>query len=300
MKYYLPLLISFFPFLLSAQEGMFDHPKSEWYLAHSYVNPNSGSPAFVETRSTLFTLDGDSVISGERWLKIFTRLNDSSGSESVPAGLLRTYGDLVLYKGIDGSVDTLYNFGLEVGDRFTFKFQTDTIQAEVLKVEVLDGRRHIYFGEPENTSLIGVMNEVWIEGIGSIHGPLYPCAPRMFMTEFTDALDLTCARKGGAEVWKSENYDDCFIENILGTRGDSPEIPFSVYPNPFEQYIYLEGPFMGGSGAEVSVYDMQGRKVHNSQLPVGKRQLSLNELKRGVYLLEIAWEGESYFRKIVK
>lgn len=283
---------------------MFDHPDSEWYLAHSYINPNAENPAFVETRSTVFAFDGDSLIGGDQWRKIYTYLDKSMGGEAVLEGILRTEGDLVLYRGISGKIDTLYNFGLTAGDHFTFNFDTDTIRVEVFKVDEVEvdgvNRKRITFKEPDEVSLYGVMNEVWIEGVGSIHGPLYPGAPRMFMTEFTDALDLTCARIGGKVVWNHGDYDDCFVDNVLGEQTESNDTPFSVYPNPFEQEIYLDGPFMGGAGAEVRVYDMQGRKVYSSQLPVGKRQLSLNGLGSGVYLLEIAWKGESYFQKIVK
>jgi hypothetical protein len=212
---------------------------------------------------------------------------------------------MVLYSGATGRLDTLYDFGLEKGDHFTFNFENDSVRLEVIKVDMAEvngiDRKRITFSEPGDISMVGIMNEVWIEGVGSIHGPLYPAAPRMFMTEFTDALDLTCARMAGGEViWKNSNYDDCFVNNILSAQTDRTDAPFSVYPNPFEQEIYLDGPFMGGSGAHVNVYDMQGRRVYSSQLPVGKRQLSLNGLGKGVYLLEIAWKGESYFQKIVK
>ncbi|MFN2424243.1 MAG: T9SS type A sorting domain-containing protein [Cryomorphaceae bacterium] len=304
MKYYLPLLTILIPTCLIAQEGMFDNPESEWYLAHSYINPNAESPAFTETRSTVFAFDGDTLISGDQWQKLFTYLDKSMQGEAVLEGILRVEGDLVLYRNTTGKIDTLYNFGLGLGDHYTFKFDSDTVRMKVINVDEVkvngQNRKRIIFGEPDEVSLYGVMKEVWIEGVGSVHGPLFPCAPRMFSTEFTDALDLTCARIEGKVIWNNTNYEDCYVANILSAESKDADTPFSVYPNPFHQEIYLDGPFMGGAGAEVRVYDMQGRKVHNSQLPVGKRQLSLNGLGSGVYLLEIAWEGESYFQKIVK
>lgn len=305
MKQLLPLFICLIPACLSAQEGMFNHPDSEWYLAHSYINPNAEDPSFVETRSTVFMFDGDTLIGGNEWQKLYTFLDKEAEGEAVLEGILRTEGDLVFYRGASGRTDTLYNFGLQRGDYFNFVFDSAAVRLEVVSVDKIDvngvNRKRITFGEPDDMSLIGVMNEVWIEGVGSIHGPLYPAAPRMFMTEFTDALDLTCARTGGREtMWKNAGYDECFVNKVLSTRNEVTDAPFSVYPNPFEQEIFLDGPFMGGSGAEVRVYDMQGRKVLSSQLPVGKRQLSLNGLGTGVYLLEISWEGESYFQKIVK
>jgi hypothetical protein len=36
------------------------------------------------------------------------------------------------------------------------------------------------------------MDEIWIEGIGSIHGPLSPHNPRKFSEEIPDSLMLTC------------------------------------------------------------------------------------------------------------
>lgn len=285
-------------------QNLFAEEEARWHLTHSYVNPNADNPTFTEKRTTVFYLAGDSVVSGDTWRAVHTRTDETSRAGSVFEGLLRSSGDVVLYRTAGAAPDTLYDFSLEAGDYFIFPFEGDTVPVMVAETDVIEFggemRKRIIFAEPESIAALGLMNEVWIEGVGSVHGPLFPLAPRLFRTEFADGLDLTCTEAGGESIWKNPDFSECFVSNVLNTGDKDDAVPFSVYPNPFVQEVYLEGPFLGGSGAEVRVYDMQGRKVYGAQLPMGKRQLTLNGLGTGVYLLEISWQGESYFQKIVK
>lgn len=285
-------------------QNLFAEKDAQWHLTHSYVNPNADNPTFTEKRTTVFFFSGDSAVGGEKWHAIHTRTDASEKSESVLEVLLRTSGDVVLYRIKGARPDTLYDFSLEAGDSFVFPFDGDTIPVTVAETDEVEFggslRKRIIFEEPKSITAVGLMREVWIEGVGSVHGPLFPLAPRLFRTEFADGLDLTCAAAGGENLWSNPDFSDCFVSNVLNAESREDSAPFTVYPNPFVQEVYLEGPFLGGDGAEVRVYDMQGRKVYGAHLPVGKRQLTLNGLGTGVYLLEIAWQGESYFQKIVK
>ena len=72
---------------------------------------------------------------------------------------------------------------------------------------------------------------------------------------------------------------------------------FNLYPNPAREQV----SFMLESDAQVSVFDMTGRKVSEMNATAGEAQLDVNELVNGVYFINVRYaNGTTAVSKFVK
>ncbi|MEZ4773764.1 MAG: T9SS type A sorting domain-containing protein [Bacteroidia bacterium] len=127
--------------------------------------------------------------------------------------------------------------------------------------------------------------------------------------------DLTI---GGMFNYNKTSFDDYFIQNsfpgymepfIAQFHRDSlPPLPqppaeWKVYPNPFEDHIFLWGDFLQGV-LELSLYDLSGREVWKTQMLVEDTifplRVSVPVLPGGFYLLRIGQRGKEIVKKMVR
>lgn len=73
------------------------------------------------------------------------------------------------------------------------------------------------------------------------------------------------------------------------------EVKFNVYPNPFVDYIVVEGK----GKSDVVVYDNWGRKLLEKQF-VGQQELEMSSFDAGIYYITVASQGEVFQYKVVK
>ena len=71
----------------------------------------------------------------------------------------------------------------------------------------------------------------------------------------------------------------------------------SLYPNPAREQV----SFMLESDAQVSIFDMTGRKVSETSMSAGQAQLNVSELENGVYFVNVRYvNGTTAVSKFVK
>ncbi len=76
--------------------------------------------------------------------------------------------------------------------------------------------------------------------------------------------------------------------------------PINVYPNPTSGLLYLEG-LVDHEVAEIAIYDMTGKKVKRQGAPEGNVTIDINELNKGIYLLQVHYlNGQTSQVKISK
>jgi hypothetical protein len=63
----------------------------------------------------------------------------------------------------------------------------------------------------------------------------------------------------------------------------------SLYPNPANEQV----TFTLESDAQVSVFDMTGRKVSEMNVTAGQAQLNVSELESGVYFVNFRFANDS-------
>ena len=70
-----------------------------------------------------------------------------------------------------------------------------------------------------------------------------------------------------------------------------------LYPNPAHEQV----SFMLDDNAEVTIFDMTGRKVSTMAFEAGQVQLNVNELVNGVYFVNVrSANGNTAISKFVK
>ncbi|MDO9040701.1 MAG: T9SS type A sorting domain-containing protein, partial [Bacteroidota bacterium] len=75
----------------------------------------------------------------------------------------------------------------------------------------------------------------------------------------------------------------------------------SIFPNPFNQYIYIGFQNTRYANLSVKVIDMDGKELLRSNLKSEQsNRLDLSFLKPGIYILEVTENNLTEKRKIIK
>jgi len=206
----------------------------------------------------------------------------------VYRGLLRADNSKVFYLDTLNQLDTLYDFSLNVGDSVLFDLYG--MYPEWLQVVNVDSiqisgnyYKRLKFAEP-TIQAFDELNETWIEGIGSIHGPLFPNFPVKFSQEIPDSMLLTCTFSNNQQVWQHPTYPSCYV-NIVLSVDNFEYSDFKIYPNPFSSQINIENN--KNEKYTLTIINSLGQVIRQEQLKSNTETIDLPELKAGIYLLRI-------------
>jgi len=182
MKTKVSLLLLLLPNILWGQIiNHFGNPDSKWNVAKTYPAANQQNPNFAASTTTVYGFHGDTIINGEQWLKIYSTNDSLFQSNLIYRGMISAENDKVFFIDTLKQRVTLYDFQLGVGDSVLFNLYGSFpkwLQVNVVDSIQVNGAfyKRLKFDEPA-LSAFDDLNEVWIEGIGSIHGPLFPYSP---------------------------------------------------------------------------------------------------------------------------
>ena len=302
MKTKILLLILLLPSILFGQVvNHFDNIYSKWNVAKTYPAANQQNPNFVATTTTVYGFQGDTLINSKQWFKLFSTSDSLFQSNLLYRGLLREENNKVFYLDTLNQLDTLYDFSLNVGDSVLFDLYG--MYPEWLQVTSVDSiqingdyYRRLKFEEP-SISAFDWLDEEWIEGIGSIHGPLFPAFPVKFSEEIIDSMLLTCSFSDNQQVWQHPNYPSCYV-NIVLSIDQLELLGFKVYPNPFTDRIHLENS--GLQHYELTILNGLGQTVKSTQVNGESQTIDLTGLKAGIYFMKIQNGKNSETVKMIK
>jgi hypothetical protein len=211
-------------------------------------------PSYVSTE--IFKIQGDSIVDGTTYSKIWVSVDSLVSLQFM--GLLRESDNIVYYMQPNLTEGVLYNFNLQVGEtamvRNFFCYEYD-IPVTVVSIDTVE-----YFGVERRQWLL--QNEefydTWVEGIGSLSGPLYS----MFsMCVVCPMWELLCYHENDILQYRMPNATTCYATSV-GIDEPSPGTNISVSPNPVKrgENITIQAP--GVSGA-ISIYDASGTLVRS-------------------------------------
>jgi len=93
------------------------------------------------------------------------------------------------------------------------------------------------------------------------------------------------------------------IEDLTNENPVGKSLSINVYPNPVSTYASLEFEAFNNGNADISVYDLSGRKamaLNNKVLKgINKFEINLSELQAGSYIIEIIVGTDVYTQKII-
>jgi len=280
----------------------FTDPNATWNVASTHPNGNPQNPNFVETTTKVYGYVGDTLIGSEYWSKMYVTSDSTFQSNLIFVGVVREINGFILFIGTTSTIDTIYNFNLQVGDSVAYNFEFGEYYLKIENIDSIEINgefyKRFYFQDPGFVP--SYLNEVWIEEIGSIHGPLFPSNPRLFQTEIPDSIYLTCFKSGDSVIWNNPNYENCYINIVLSTN-DLKEKSLKVFPNPFYDELLIEFPDNEKGKYDISIYDLYGNLIIRSIINQTDRiEINSSTLRNSVYVIQIESNNQIFRQILIK
>lgn len=104
---------------------------------------------------------------------------------------------------------------------------------------------------------------------------------------YTDdpAVDIMLVSLTYDESWSNLESAEYFRDSFVGIEPAAGITAISVYPNPANEKIYLEGERL--SGGTLQIFNMTGEKVREQKLVSGKEEIDIHQLGAGTYLYRV-------------
>ena len=185
----------------------------------------------------------------------------------------------------------IFDFSLNPGDTFiSYFFNTPYIVQSIDTIFLGGALRREFLLFPVSTS----DNDLWVEGIGSLHYALYP---DNFASLSTSHL---CRERENGEIIYASPTSYCYF---AGVNEISPnQLGLHLYPNPNTDICTVEvGDFEQSLSA--SILDITGREVMPLFIDktISTFTINTNALVPGVYLIKVSnADGRSGVVKMVK
>jgi hypothetical protein len=299
MKNLLPLVFLTVSIITLGQNQIrFDNSGAMWTVAKTYPHANLQNPNFIETSTKVLGYNGDTLIGSDQWVKMYKSSDSNFLSNLAYQGNIRETNGIVAYMDTNNYVHTLYRFNLQVGDSVLYNFESGDYYLKVESIDsiVINGAYYKRFHFQEAWFPPLYLKEVWIEEIGSIHGPLFPANPKFFETESPDSAYLTCFMFNNSTLWNNPNYAQCYINIILGTE-NLTKSEIKIFPNPVNNHLSVEFPDYLKDRPDILINDLQGRIIKCPyENYLNTVEINVSSLDKGIYFMQI--NGSVIFEKI--
>lgn len=253
-----------------------------------------------------YYLNGDTIIDGTEYKKVyrsgvidFVWMSSSPvdadcvGSESlntpVPVAYLRESNNK-FFLFASGKDTLLMDFNLSVGSQVPLSFINDDPSMTVSSIDTIINdsivRRRFYL---QGNSISPGVDDYILEGIGSAAG-LLEHLPSISMFNDCTPGALTCFMVGSSPLFTTD-VNSCNNPAIIYENNN---VDFEFYPNPSNSEVLMKGY---SSGAQVSIYDLNGRIVYEGPCV---EKLNISHLPASLYFLKISNEKYGKSFKLIK
>ena len=274
-------------------------------------------PFFADSPRNVFhgyrIKDQDTTINGKLYSKIFHFYNPDFSDEKLSGGI-REENKRVYYYVIDslsyiGDLDypplktefLLYDFSLNVGDSISSdSFRITVVDypsyLKVIKIDSVQFGNEYYrtFQFGRQFSLNPVPEAIWVEGIGTFNGLLYPIGDK---SESGSKSTLICFSKENYNLYHNQFFNDCF--GINSTKNYINSIKLTIHPKPFNDLITVE--YQSSEAAVLEILSAHGKSVFKKEInDSGSTKINLSSLPAGLYLVNLKTGNKTITEKILK
>lgn len=261
------------------------------------------SQAAISTYSNtyIYKFEGDTLLENQIYKKMWVTSDSTmQNSWSLINHFFREDNfDKIWQKNLDGSEILLYDFSLGLNDTFDFyheEFSYPWVVRSIDLIELNNGeiKKRWTFTPFDNESTLYEDNvQYWIEGIGSTRQFYNLCT-----TSCASDLDystLLCLHNESGMIYKSSEYDDCFIQKLL-LNTDNPNTDAAIiYPNPTTDIIEIKSR---DEVRSLNLYGLDGRLILSL---TGETVLDLSNQQPGLYILQVSFaNNRSLVKRITK
>lgn len=232
----------------------------------------------------IYIIEGDSVVDSKPYSKIWVSY-DSLASLTYQ-GLLREELNVVYYMPPGGIEGILYDFNLEIGETaYVNNLFCNDIPITVVDIDTID-----YFGITRKRWHLGEGGEVyeyWVEGIGSLNGPLH--------TKYWECIvcpvwALLCFHNDDILSYIMPYETTCY-QSTVGIEENNNKNDFDVIPNPVKKGndFHIKTNSLHGS---LSLFNASGQLIKRlNQISDKTITVETNNLQSGVYFIHITSFG---------
>lgn len=236
---------------------------------------------YIKTEYTKF--ENDTMINGsELYKKIFVS-NDQISWWETGRFIIEDVGN-VFFNISDGSYkEQLYDFNIEKGDSVYSFFDFSSFQLNVTSVivKVILGvdRKHFYLSN----------DILWIEGIGSLDGPLEP-----FGKLKNGFRELMCVHEDGVLIYQNPNYSECKVTSSVVLNSTNKKL-IEIFSSSAG---LLRLSLLNDIKGELTLYSSEGKLLFKSHL--NDRETEICSPSDGILLFRFINEkGEVQSGKII-
>ena len=279
---------------------------------------------FGESWSFQIHTEADTTINEQSYHRII-QLPDYSPGPNLSIGFLRE--DSISRKIFIYETDSvqsvllhtesvLYDFSLSEGEQAVIKNMGNDFSTFRIDTLILDSIRNIlpqafhtgiYFTDSVKAYYLRSKNPlwgeshnraVWVEGLGSLAGPLYSASEPFYLAE------LNCAYKNKILSFKSPNWfygDSCYLGAIsIDTEEYQPKIIVSFNSDSEELNISFDK--VNERIAELRIIDLTGSLIYRKAVLPSEQKfmIDLKAYASGVYFILISGHHFNYHRTFVK
>ena len=260
-----------------------------------HYNPDSPIPYYTyDTKHFMF--QGDTIISDVAYKKIY------SSNQENPIYPQDYYLSTFMREDENKKVfqikrngfgeqweELLYDFSLEVGDTVPEELyycgSNCSLIVEVSDEIMLNGEVRKVFHFSRNGF---IMEDYWIEGIGSNYGPFIP-----FGSEITGGFyRLLCFHENNELMFYNEEYQTCHKKTGINAYDNQ----IIIYPNPTKDRLYIEMKANLNIHA-ITLINIQGQIVRGYESSA--TQLDVSGIAEGIYFLKLSSSEGDIVKKIL-
>ncbi len=265
---------SYFPLL---KEG------NQWNVLRDYFNPIH----YTE----IINADLDTLVDGRLCKKVVSTRDTSTSAIYSNRYLL--FEDTIARKiySLDNqnNLRLYFDFTVQLGDTVTlyspFYNSLDTfVVSQISNVDINSSSRKKVTLDYCSSSFYVQNIDTWIEGIGSLKGLIYGSSPPYVGSQYT----LLCVSSTNQIFYQNTNFSQCYYTNVDIDEYRKPFLLIS--PNPVIESIHVKN--IPENATNLKVIDIYGSCVYKSIIINGDMNVSLINLKSGLYILIIFNEKE--------
>ncbi len=316
MKKYIIVLCFIFFHKIGYVQTYYPFPQSDntiWStVLHSSCYPNS--------IILYYFLHGDTIINNVLYHKLYVNNTDTFNVYANYYGAIKDTNRYIVYVYYDYTIDsigydTLYNFNnINIGDTIKYFYLPYDepghayynecyfyVLDSIDMVHVEDGtfRKRYNFTNvnfPCYFEYLAPLYEAWIEGIGSIHGILYPACIAVMECGFS-ADFLLCLRVNDSLIYKDPWQPYC---DSLTHIKDEDIFEIEIYPNPANERIVIK--FSNTNYLNmftIRINDIFG-KILLQKNAQNTSVIDISHLPDGIYFVSVQSDNNHFQKKFIK
>lgn len=273
---------------------------STWYELFGGYAP----PAYTYLDYNKYYFEGDTIISGNNYYKLYWDQIDSTWDFFTDSFLAVNYSNHIYQGGLredstkrfymcypsQTSESVLFDFNFSVGDSLTNMIVNYGCNTPPYTVTNIDT---VYLGSQSLKRFHfppGLFNKTLYEGIGSSGGLIWSGS-------LCQAFEV-----GGCLIAYKKGLDSLYINCGLGTNGifeTAKKEIVTIFPNPTSGYFTITFSGLTNKGS-VEIYNTIGEKVFEDKIHSSSQMgINLKSISSGIYFVRLVDSGKSYCKKLI-